>query len=239
LASPKEILYLRGEMKMHLKTRTGRGAVLLFLLALPVAAFAVSGQVVYTEGDVAWRNGADTHDAAIGDSLGPGDVIVTGAKSLAVIDLANGTTLKMKEKTTLAIDSIGEATAVTLTAGAVFTTIARKLTGRFSVNTQTAVAGVRGTEFFVAYGKTIDAKPDVWLCVNSGAVEVTIPDTGQTVVVKQGLGINIVGGAQITSPKSYPWTRKLNWNIDPRSGKVDDSTSLDQAYSDLLNQDYD
>jgi hypothetical protein len=98
---------------------------------------------------------------------------------------------------------------------------------------------VRGTEFFVAYGKTIDAKPDVWLCVNSGAVEVTIPDTGQTVVVKQGLGINIVGGAHITSPKPYPWTRKLNWNIDPRSGKVDDYTSLDQAYSDLLNQDYD
>jgi ferric-dicitrate binding protein FerR (iron transport regulator) len=239
LAAAKEFLYLREGIKMHLKTRTARRAVLLFLLALPGAAFAVSGQVMYTEGDVAWRNGTVTHDATIGDSLGPGDVIVTGARSLAVIDLANGTTLKLKEKTTLAIDSIGASTAVTLTAGAVFTTIARKLTGRFSVNTQTAVAGVRGTEFFVAYGKTIDAKPDVWLCVNSGAVEVTIPDTGQTVVVKQGLGINIVGGAQITSPKRYPWTRKLNWNSDPRSGKVDDATTLDSAYSDLLNQDYD
>jgi len=79
----------------------------------------------------------------------------------------------------------------------------------------------------------------VWLCVNSGAVEVAIPHTGQTVVVKQGLGINIVGGERITSPKRYPWTRKLNWNIDPGSGTVDDRTSLEQAYSDLLNQDYD
>jgi ferric-dicitrate binding protein FerR (iron transport regulator) len=218
---------------------SARGLVFLLLLSLPAAAFAVSGQVVYTEGDVAWRNGASRHDAAIGDSLGPGDVIVTGGRSLAVIDLANGTILKLREKTTLAIDSIGESTAVTLTAGAVFTTIARKLTGRFSVNTQTAVAGVRGTEFFVAYGKTIDSKPDVWLCVNSGAVEVSIPDTGQTVIVKQGLGINIVGGERIASPKRYPWTRKLNWNIDPLSGTVDDRTSLDQAYSDLLNQDYD
>ncbi|MGA2640756.1 MAG: FecR family protein [Spirochaetia bacterium] len=223
---------------MHLKTRTALRVAYLLSLALPGAAFAVSGQVVYTEGDVAWRNGTETHEAAIGDSLGPGDVIVTGAGSLAVIDLANGTTLKLKEKTTLAINSIGESTAVTLTAGGVFTTIVRKLTGRFSVQTQTAVAGVRGTEFFMAYGRTIDEKPDVWLCVNSGAVEVAIPDTGQTVVVKQGLGINIVGGRKITSPKRYPWTRKLNWNINPGTGTVDDRTSLEQAYSDLLNQDY-
>ena len=136
---------------MLTQTRTRRRAVLLFLLALPAAAFAVNGQIMYTEGDVAWRNGAAAHDAAIGDSLGPGDVITTCPQSLAVIDLANGTTLKLKEKTTLAIDSIGDATAVTLTAGAVFTTIAHKLTGRFSVNTQTAVAGVRGTELAIRY----------------------------------------------------------------------------------------
>ncbi len=216
-----------------------RQAVLLLLLLLPHGAFAATGQVVYTEGDVAWRNAGQTRDAVIGDSLGAGDEIVTGPKSLAVIDLANGTTLKLKEKTTLAIDSIGESTSVTLTAGAVFTTIAGKLTGRFSVQTQSAIAGVRGTEFFMAYGRTVDAKPDVWLCVNSGAVEVAIPATGQTVIVKQGLGINIVGGDRITNPKRYPWTRKLNWNIDPASGTVDDRTSLEQAYSDLLNQDYD
>ena len=214
-------------------------AALLLALVLPCAAFALSGQVVYTEGDVTLRNGGQAHEAAIGDPLGAGDVIVTGPRSLAVIDLANGTILKLKEKTTLAIDSIGDATSVKLTAGGVFTTIARKLSGRFSVQTQTAVAGVRGTEFFMAYGKTIDAKPDVWLCVNSGAVEVVIPETGQTVIVPKGLGINIVGGAKITAPKSYPWTRKLNWNIDPGSGTVNDRTSLEQAYSDLLNQDYD
>jgi ferric-dicitrate binding protein FerR (iron transport regulator) len=217
----------------------GPFAALLLLLALPGAAFAVNGQIVYTEGDVAWRNGSNTHDAAIGDPLGPGDVLVTGARSIAVIDLGNGTTVKLKEKTTLSIDSIGESTSVKLTAGGAFTSIARKLTGRFSMNTQTAVAGVRGTEFFMAYGKTIDDQPDVWLCVNSGAVEVSIPQTGQTVIVPKGLGINIVAGAKITNPKSYPWTRKLNWNIDPRSGTVEDRTSLENAYSDLLDQDYD
>jgi ferric-dicitrate binding protein FerR (iron transport regulator) len=213
-------------------------AAILFLV-LPAAVHALSGQITYTEGDVIVRSGAGVHAAEMGDALAAGDVIITSARALAVIDLANGTTLKLREKTTLAIDSIGELTSVNLSAGGVFTTIAGKLTGRFSVRTQSAVAGVRGTEFFVAYGRTIDSQPDVWLCVNSGVVDVSIPDTGQDVQVKAGLGINIVGGTKITTPRRYPWTRRLNWNVDPGGGRVQDSTSLEAAYSDLLDQDYD
>jgi len=213
--------------------------ILLILLAAVPTVYAIQGQVTYTEGDVTLRGTGADRDVAIGDALGPGDVIVTGAASLAIIDLANGTTVKLREKTTLAIDSLGAATAVTLRAGAVFTSIAQKLTGSFSVRTTSAVAGVRGTEFFVAYGRSIDAEPDVWLCVNRGSVEVSIPQSGQTVLVNEGLGINIVGGTSITAPHRYPWTRGLNWNIDPVAGKVQDATSLDQAYTDLLNQDYD
>ena len=220
------------------RKRTVSVLAFLFLLGLP-ALFAANGTIMYTEGDVSLRSGSETRDAAIGDEVGPGSVIVTGPKSLAVIDLTNATTLKLREKTSLAIDSIGESTSVTLTAGAVFTTVARKLTGRFAVQTQGAVCGVRGTEFFVAYGRTIDAKPDVWMCVNDGIVEVSIPQTGQTVLVPKGLGINIVGGEKITAPRAYAWTRKLNWNLDPQSGAVEDRTSLEQAYSDLLDQDYD
>jgi ferric-dicitrate binding protein FerR (iron transport regulator) len=221
------------------RIRVVRVFAVLVLLALPGAVFAANGTIVYTEGGVSLRDGSGTREAAIGDQVGPGSVILTGAKSLAVIDLTNATTVKLREKTSLAIDSIGESTSVTLSAGAVFTSIARKLTGRFAVQTQGAVCGVRGTEFFVAYGRTIDAKPDVWMCVNDGTVEVSIPQTGQTVLVPKGLGINIVGGEKITAPRAYAWTRKLNWNLDPQSGAVEDRTSLEQAYADLLNQDYD
>jgi ferric-dicitrate binding protein FerR (iron transport regulator) len=221
------------------RIRVVRVFAVLVLLALPGAVFAANGTIVYTEGGVSLRDGSGTREAAIGDQVGPGSVILTGAKSLAVIDLTNATTVKLREKTSLAIDSIGESTSVTLSAGAVFTSIARKLTGRFAVQTQGAVCGVRGTEFFVAYGRTIDAKPDVWMCVNDGTVEVSIPQTGQTVQVPKGLGINIVGGEKITAPRAYAWTRKLNWNLDPQSGAVEDRTSLEQAYADLLNQDYD
>ena len=219
--------------------RVALGVMGVLLLSVGGQAFALNGTLVYTEGDVTVNGAGSSRPAAVGDTIGPGDVITTGPKSLAEIDLANHTTVKLKERTTLAIDSIGDVTAVTLSAGGVFTNISQKLTGRFSVNTQTAVAGVRGTQFFVAYGRAIDARPDVWLCVNEGTVEVAIPQTGQTVLVPKGLGINIVGGARINPPRSYPWTRRLNWNIDPASGSVDDHTSLDQAYADLLDQDYD
>jgi hypothetical protein len=230
-------------MAAEMATVNRRMATLLGVLALacvsPTIIFALSGQVLYTEGDVTLRSGSQARDASIGDSLGPGDVVITGAHSLAVLDVGNSTTLKLRENTTLSLDSIGEQTAVTLTAGGVFTTIVRKLSGNFSVRTSSAVAGVRGTEFFVAYGRTIDQLPDVWLCVNQGTVEVALPQTGQTVQVKEGLGINIVGGARLTTPRRYPWTRHLNWNTDPATGAVADTTDLEQAYSDLLNQDYD
>ena len=145
-------------------------------------------------------------DAAIGEKIGQGDVLQTAADSLAVIDLANGTTVKLREKTTLAVDSIGEETVVSLRAGGAFASIVKKLTGHFSVRTSTAVAGVRGTRFFIAYGRIIDSQPDIWLCVNSGTVEVALPASGQTVLVKEGLGVNIVGGAKLTVPRRSPFS---------------------------------
>lgn len=214
-------------------------AVLVLAAVLPAAAFALNGAVVYTEGSVTLRSGGDSRDAQIGDVIGAGDTIITGPQALAVIDLANGTTLKLREKTALAVDTIGDATAVTLNAGGVFTSIAHKLTGTFSLRASRTVAGVRGTQFFVAYGRAIDAQPDLWLCVNQGIVQVDLPDAGQSELVKAGRGVNIVGGVKLTTPRRYPWTRKLNWNNDPAAGRVEDTTSLDQAYADLLDQDYD
>jgi hypothetical protein len=68
---------------------------------------------------------------------------------------------------------------------------------------------------------------------------VDLPASGQSTLVKEGLGVNIVAGEKLTRPRPYPWTRKLNWNNDPAAGMVEDATNLDQAYADLLDQDYD
>ena len=53
------------------------------------------------------------------------------------------------------------------------------------------------------------------------------------------MGINIVAGTRLTKVRKYPWTRRLNWNVDPTLGGVEDTTDLEQAYADLLDQDYD
>jgi len=91
----------------------------------------------------------------------------------------------------------------------------------------------------VAFGRTVEEAPDIWLCVNSGSVEVSIQGTRRSTVVEEGKGINIIAGKKLTRPRFYRWTRELNWNMNPAAGDIEDNTDLDQAYGDLLDQDYD
>jgi ferric-dicitrate binding protein FerR (iron transport regulator) len=108
----------------------------------------------------------------------------------------------------------------------------------FEIRTETTVAGVRGTEFFMSYGRLIEENPDIWLCVNMGVVEVAVEGRDETVSVEAGEGITIPGGERLTDPRFYEWTTELNWNTDPEAGSVMDETDLDGAYADLLDQDY-
>jgi len=212
---------------------------LSWLLVSTGQLFAVDGDIVYTYGQVLVHGNPDVVTAEIGMSVGEGDVIETGGDSMAVISLVDGAEVKLRENTTLSLDSLGKSVSVRLSSGSVFSRVNRRLISGFSVKTETAVMGVRGTEFFVAYGRKIDSYRDVWVCVNNGSVEVAILETRDTLIVEEGKGINIVGGTNLSSPQRYPWTRKLNWNMDPAVGNVEDRTDLEQAYSDLLDQDYD
>lgn len=224
-----------------MKTRFGTTVLSFFLWLLIAAAqaAAVDGDVVYTYGQVLVHRNPEVVPAEIGMSIGEGDVIETAGDGVAVISLVDGAEIKLRENTTLSLDSLGRNVSVRLSSGSVFSRVNRQLISGFSVKTETAVMGVRGTEFFVAYGRQIDRHRDVWVCVNTGSVEVAILQTRDTLLVQQGKGINILGGTNLTSPQRYPWTRKLNWNMDPATGAVEDRTDLEQAYSDLLDQDYD
>ena len=128
---------------------------------------------------------------------------------------------------------------VSLNEGSLFSKIKRLLGLEYEVQTPTVVAGVRGTEFFMAYGRTEEDTPDLWLCVNEGTVEVAIDGKDESVLVDEGEGITIPAGNRLTKPKFYPWTEELNWNTDPDKGDLADKTNLDAAYADLRNFDYD
>jgi hypothetical protein len=207
--------------------------------------FADQALIEYFEGEVTVVSGTDEFFPDFGEPLVAGDLITTGAHSLAVIRLNDRAQVKLRENTQLWIDSAAQDAAVTLGSGGVFARVARSIEtmGRraagFEVKTPTVVAGVRGTEFFVAYGRTVEEEPDLWLCVNEGVVDVTVPSTGQKVAVEEGEGINVLAGLRATEPRFFPWTRELNWNFDPEEGEVYDDTDLEGAYADLLDQDYD
>ena len=224
-----------------MKARIGTTLLLALFWIVTAAGQAVGleGDVVYTFGEVLVHRNPEVVIAEIGMPVGEGDMIETTGDAMAVISLVNGAEIKLRENTTLSLDSLGRNVSVRLTSGSVFSRVNRHMVSGFSVKTETAVMGVRGTEFFVAYGRKIDSYRDVWVCVNTGSVEVAILETQDTLIVEQGKGINILGGTNLTSPQRYPWTRKLNWNMDPVAGEVEDRTDLEQAYSDLLDQDYD
>ncbi len=206
-----------------------------------ITAYGLSAQegiVTYMEGDIQIQRDSDSFPADFGSDLFQGDKITTGTDSLVIIQLTSKGVLKLKENTVLVLEKVSRDTSLILDQGSVFSRVNKLVTGSFSVKTRSMVAGVRGTEFFIAFGKTIETEPDVWLCVNEGLVQVALVKTGESVLVKEGEGINILSGKTLTNPEFYPWTKKLNWNTDPDKGTVEDTTDLNSAYTDLLDQDY-
>lgn len=200
---------------------------------------ADEGEVVYMEG-LAWidRDGAEI-EVNFGTAVFEGDVIETDRASHVIVEIPGRATVKLRENTVFVFSNLGSEISLNLNRGSAFSRVIKTFEGGYNLSTPSVVAGVRGTEFFVAYGRTIDEQPDVWLCVNSGTVEVAIPETGESVLVEEGKGINIPAGRVLTEPRRYSWTEELNWNMDPSAGAVEDNTELDRAYEDLLDLDYD
>ncbi|MDT8298495.1 MAG: FecR family protein, partial [Spirochaetaceae bacterium] len=115
------------------------------------------------------RSGSELN-GEIGLNLREGDRVMTSTNSLAVLELTDRGTLKLREDSELILGSLEDEVPVSLARGGLFSRI-RQLTGwGYHVETPNVIAAVCGTEFFVAYGRIIDDAPDVWLCVNEGAV---------------------------------------------------------------------
>lgn len=207
------------------------------LAAVPSrAAEAKSARLVHASGSVTIGGKA----ARPGAALPEGEPVDTGAGSTAVIELPDGSRLKLRASSRLSVATPKPGlTEARLTLGSVFAKVAKRLEGRsFHVRTPSAVAAVRGTEFFTAFGRGKGDAADLWVCVKEGAVELSTTKSAAGVMVPAGKGVLIKSGLDLTKPQAYDWTKGLNWNMDAAEGGVEDKTSLDGAYSDLLDQDY-
>lgn len=222
-----------------------RAVPVAFLLScFSSAAFASApstASVDFASGQVQVVSKSTTIDAKKGRTLSKGDTLRTGAESAAILLMSDGSRIKLNPNTELGIGSADKgSTELALQSGAVFSKVAKQgAQGRFVIRTKTAVMGVRGTEFYTSYGKQSKDGADVWMCVHEGKVEVEANGVkdAKKVLVKQGEGVFVPVGKDVTPPKKYGWTETLNWNMNPESGELIDRTHID--YSDLLKQDYD
>jgi len=204
--------------------------VLLVLILLPAAVLFGQNSLDYLEGDVWIIRDNSKLAADFGMDLFQGDEIRTENNGLAIIELENGRTLKLRGDSVIKLENLSTNTSLELKKGGVFSKVDHLLSGKFEIRAESVVAGVRGTQFFMAYGKQVKESSDVWLCVNEGAVLVAVPDSGKSAVVNKGEGINVIGGKELTDPEVYDWTKDLNWNTDPSSGSIKDNTDLDSVY---------
>lgn len=215
--------------------------LLTAVLSLPARAASPPAVLVVVEGPVSVESSGKTRAAKKGDALADGETVAAGPRALAVVEMPDGSRLKLRESTSIRVllsAEAGGASGAFLNSGGLFARVTKGLNRRFSVSTPNAVAAVRGTEFFTAYGREGADGRDLWVCVGKGAVEVKADASPQAVTVREGEGVLLPGGRRTTAPQFYEWTTKLNWNMDPGRGPVADSTDLGAAYSDLRDQDY-
>jgi hypothetical protein len=135
-------------------------AALLLGTAAPAQVAAVAERSMtasIVEGNVTvQRSDGGVRTLGKGTLLNEWDVIQTGADSRVEISMTDGSTLRLGENTRLELrvaPPTGKAFAARLWLGAVWAKVHKLLQDEsFQVETQNAVAGVRGTEFLVEAG---------------------------------------------------------------------------------------
>lgn len=210
-------------------------------LAAGRALAAPSATVVHAAGKTTLTGKAGTRAAKKGDPVADGETLKTGAKSAAIVEYPDGSRVKLRADSSFKLAVPSEAGGVKgglLNIGGAFARVMKGKPGHFLLRTPTAVASVRGTEFFAAYGRHGDEGRDLWVCVGKGAIDLSADGTPRPMVVKEGEGVLLPGGRKTTKAQRYEWTKTLNWAMDPAEGNTADATDLDSAYADLRDQDY-
>ncbi|MGO9310352.1 MAG: PQQ-binding-like beta-propeller repeat protein [Spirochaetia bacterium] len=131
-------------------------------------------QVVYTSGDVQGQRQGAWADLEIGAKLGKGDSVKVGDSSECQLKFADMAVVSVRENTQVSIDSLvlsqsASQVKLGLKSGTVLSKV-KKLAGgdSYAVRTDTAVGGVRGTEF----GVTVTPQGGTLVAVKEGAVAV-------------------------------------------------------------------
>lgn len=182
--------------------------------ASPQAAGATlqpsSARVVQVRGQVAWRqSGTEVWQRVQpGLTLSSGDELLTWDAAHVVLELAEGHRIELGPRTQLRLSELwaspgperkGGVSRLRLWLGRVWSTVGELLgtESRYEIETDSAVAAVRGTDFFMELGEA----GDVRVVVREG--KVFVEAFGQTVELPPGFGLEVVPGQPPGAPQ--PW----------------------------------
>lgn len=173
------------------------------LLAVGAVCFAQTGKAGSQVPTVSYLEGSVTIDGAnaqIGDAVPLGAVVTTASASLVEIEFSTRNAIRLSESTTLVFNPRNLQTGSELRQGALTMVLKRISTGAngegFVVRTPSAVAGVRGTSFFLK----VESPTSTYVCACNGVVQVLGPDGSQ---LKELVG-NHHAGARIQSAGGAP-----------------------------------
>ncbi len=196
-------------MKISFFRRFAMIGLSLLLLApgsFAIAAEDVAGTVTRLKGSAVAMQDALPRALKVGDKILRGDVISTGAGARLEMKMLDEAVMTLGEKTIfVVIDYIAQGepnAAVRLLQGA-FSAVSgdmMKIAGaRFTVETETATIGIRGTTF---WGGTLDGVFEVALL--AGPAVIVENKAGRVVIGKVGEGTTI-GAADVapTPPKAW------------------------------------
>lgn len=209
------------------------------LVSLMSGALAADGKVVFIKGDAFVNNKQIKMNA----TFNYGDTFSTGNESMAVIRINPGLQLKLKANSELQIKkpkkirkSNGKEFTYILNMGEIFIKAKKNKINKHNFVAKDSVMGIRGTEFFISNSKK--AKKNIWMCVNEGAVEVSVGSNKKSVLVKAGQGVQI-NSEKLPEVKQYKWTKDLNWNMQGSYDEIKDQTDIQNINYDLESFDYD
>jgi len=180
-------------------------------LAAPAAAAEI-GTLASLRGTVEIGRASTWTAMAPGDALQQGDRIRTGNPGQARIVFQDDTVLTLNEDTEIVLDEnvftpdSGESRSLTSLLRGAVNAVVSEYYGRqgseYTIRTATATAGVRGTEFIVAYYPELSLAEVIGI---SGQVEVrsTLADIEETVYVTAEEVSQVSKGAAPTAPQPF------------------------------------
>jgi FecR protein len=221
-------------------TRTARAAVpvavgvllalvgisALVTIGVPIAAAAPAAQLTVFTGSASIHRpgGAAAAPAQSGARLTEGDTVETAAASKAALFYPDGSVTRLDSSTAVTVHLAATAagglvTRLEQTAGLTWNNV-RQLTGdaRFSISgPNSAVAGVRGTEFGYYVEHDAAGNPVIWIDTWSGAVDVS-GALGPAVTATSGQRVTVRLGAAPTAPVPIPdGDRRLEFTVFNRA----------------------